>query len=116
MGWREERIIHPAEQGLGGIRYSYAPIFWEQLAREDTFISRPSCPSQPHKTNYYNTRQQLPLRVPMDEKSLLESLRALAEKIDARVIAEGVERDEERCTLLSLGIELGQGFFFHREE
>ena len=50
------------------------------------------------------------------KKSLLESLRTLAEKIDARVIAEGVERDEERCTLLSLGIELGQGFFFHREE
>jgi len=50
------------------------------------------------------------------KKSLLESLRTLAEKIDARVIAEGVERDEERRTLLSLGIELGQGFFFHREE
>jgi EAL domain-containing protein (putative c-di-GMP-specific phosphodiesterase class I) len=49
------------------------------------------------------------------KRSLLESLRALAEKIRARVIAEGVEREEERETLLSLGIELGQGFFFHRE-
>lgn len=49
------------------------------------------------------------------KRSLLESLRSLAEKIDARVIAEGVERAEERQTLIELGIELGQGFHFHRE-
>jgi EAL domain-containing protein (putative c-di-GMP-specific phosphodiesterase class I) len=50
------------------------------------------------------------------KRSLLESLHTLADKIRARVIAEGVEREEERATLLSLGIELGQGFHFHREE
>jgi EAL domain-containing protein (putative c-di-GMP-specific phosphodiesterase class I) len=33
----------------------------------------------------------------------------------ARVIAEGIEREEECATLLALGIELGQGFLFHRE-
>jgi EAL domain-containing protein (putative c-di-GMP-specific phosphodiesterase class I)/GGDEF domain-containing protein len=49
------------------------------------------------------------------KQSLLQSLRVLAEKIEARVIAEGVERAEERDTLVSLGIELGQGFLFHRE-
>jgi EAL domain-containing protein (putative c-di-GMP-specific phosphodiesterase class I) len=49
------------------------------------------------------------------KRSLLETLRGLADKIRARVIAEGVEREEERETLVSLGIELGQGFFFHRE-
>jgi EAL domain-containing protein (putative c-di-GMP-specific phosphodiesterase class I) len=49
------------------------------------------------------------------KRSLLESLRELAEKIHARVIAEGVERTEEMRTLLELGIELGQGFHFHRE-
>ena len=49
------------------------------------------------------------------KRSLLESLRELAEKIHARVIAEGVERAEEMRTLLELGIELGQGFHFHRE-
>jgi EAL domain-containing protein (putative c-di-GMP-specific phosphodiesterase class I) len=49
------------------------------------------------------------------KRSLLESLRQLAEKIHARVIAEGVERAEEMETLVSLGIELGQGFLFHRE-
>jgi EAL domain-containing protein (putative c-di-GMP-specific phosphodiesterase class I) len=49
------------------------------------------------------------------KRSLLESLRALADKIHARVIAEGVEREEERATLLALGIEFGQGFLFHTE-
>lgn len=49
------------------------------------------------------------------KQSLLESLRSLAEKIEARVIAEGVEREEERQTLVSLGIELGQGFLFYSE-
>ena len=50
------------------------------------------------------------------KRSLLDSLRQLAVKIDARVIAEGVERVEEMATLLDLGIELGQGYHFHREE
>jgi len=50
------------------------------------------------------------------KRSLLESLRALADKIRARVIAEGVEREEERDTLARLGIEFGQGFLFNREE
>jgi EAL domain-containing protein (putative c-di-GMP-specific phosphodiesterase class I) len=50
------------------------------------------------------------------KRSLLESLRQLAEKIRARVIAEGIERREEMETLLDLGIELGQGFYFNREE
>ena len=48
------------------------------------------------------------------KRSLLESLHQLAEKINARVIAEGVERPEERDALLALGIELGQGWLFHK--
>lgn len=47
------------------------------------------------------------------KRGLLESLRTLAEKIRAQVIAEGVEREEERRTLIELGIELGQGYLFH---
>ena len=50
------------------------------------------------------------------KRSLLESLRQLADKIRARVIAEGIEREGEKDTLLDLGIELGQGFFYHRED
>jgi len=49
------------------------------------------------------------------KRSLLESLRQLAVKIGARVIAEGVERRGELDTLRELGIELGQGFYFHQE-
>jgi len=49
------------------------------------------------------------------KQGLLESLRSLADKIRARVIAEGIEREEERKTLLSLGVELGQGFLFHKD-
>jgi EAL domain-containing protein (putative c-di-GMP-specific phosphodiesterase class I) len=50
------------------------------------------------------------------KQSLLETLRQLADKIRARVIAEGIEREEEMQTLRRLGIELGQGFLFHRPE
>jgi EAL domain-containing protein (putative c-di-GMP-specific phosphodiesterase class I) len=50
------------------------------------------------------------------KRGLLDSLRQLAVKIGARVIAEGVEREEERETLLALGIELAQGYVFHRED
>jgi EAL domain-containing protein (putative c-di-GMP-specific phosphodiesterase class I) len=49
------------------------------------------------------------------KRGLLDSLRQLGQKINARVIAEGVERPEEMRTLLELGIELGQGFHFHRD-
>jgi EAL domain-containing protein (putative c-di-GMP-specific phosphodiesterase class I) len=50
------------------------------------------------------------------KRSLLDTLRTLADKIKARVIAEGIERVEEKETLIGLGIGLGQGFLFHREE
>ena len=49
------------------------------------------------------------------KRSLLESLRDFAGKIEARVIAEGIEQPEELDALLALGIELGQGFLFHTE-
>jgi EAL domain-containing protein (putative c-di-GMP-specific phosphodiesterase class I) len=50
------------------------------------------------------------------KQSLLESLRSLAGKIRARVIAEGVESEAERVELRRLGIELGQGLLFRAEE
>jgi EAL domain-containing protein (putative c-di-GMP-specific phosphodiesterase class I) len=50
-----------------------------------------------------------------------ESLQALAaglisfgEKINAKIIAEGIERASEVETLLELGVRYGQGFFFAR--
>jgi EAL domain-containing protein (putative c-di-GMP-specific phosphodiesterase class I) len=50
------------------------------------------------------------------KQGLLESLGLLAEKMHARVIAEGVEREEERAALVKIGIELGQGYLFHAPE
>lgn len=49
------------------------------------------------------------------KRGLLLSLRTLAEKINARVIAEGVEREGELSTLRELGIELGQGYYLNDE-
>ena len=43
---------------------------------------------------------------------LLETLVALSSKIHAQVIAEGIESKEEYHALLSLGVQLGQGYYF----
>jgi EAL domain-containing protein (putative c-di-GMP-specific phosphodiesterase class I) len=50
------------------------------------------------------------------KQGLLESLGMLAGKMGARLIAEGVEREEEREALVKIGIELGQGYLFHGNE
>ncbi len=46
------------------------------------------------------------------KKGLLETLVSLSTKIKASVIAEGVEDREEFHTLRSLGVQLGQGYYF----
>jgi EAL domain-containing protein (putative c-di-GMP-specific phosphodiesterase class I) len=46
--------------------------------------------------------------------AVLDSVARLAEKVGARVVAEGVEDGAELEAVQSLGIELIQGFFFAR--
>jgi EAL domain-containing protein (putative c-di-GMP-specific phosphodiesterase class I)/GGDEF domain-containing protein len=46
------------------------------------------------------------------KKGLLESLVLLAERIDAQVIAEGVEKEEEFETLRGMNVPFGQGYLF----
>ena len=46
------------------------------------------------------------------KRGLLETLVALSHKIKAQLIAEGVETKLEFQTLRSLGVSLGQGYFF----
>jgi EAL domain-containing protein (putative c-di-GMP-specific phosphodiesterase class I) len=46
------------------------------------------------------------------KKGLLESLCLLAERIDAQVIAEGVEKEEEFETLREMKVPFGQGYLF----
>jgi EAL domain-containing protein (putative c-di-GMP-specific phosphodiesterase class I) len=50
------------------------------------------------------------------KRSLLETLVDLAQKIGAKVIAEGIEADAELTALLDLGVVLGQGRFFTAPE
>jgi EAL domain-containing protein (putative c-di-GMP-specific phosphodiesterase class I) len=46
------------------------------------------------------------------KKGLLETLVSLSSKINASVIAEGIEEKEEYEVLRSLGVPLGQGYYF----
>lgn len=46
--------------------------------------------------------------------SLVSALVDVAERMDARIVAEGVESIEEANALWSIGIEMGQGFFMCR--
>jgi EAL domain-containing protein (putative c-di-GMP-specific phosphodiesterase class I)/GGDEF domain-containing protein len=45
------------------------------------------------------------------KQELLLTLQNLAAKVDARIIAEGIETEKEYNTLLDMGVELGQGYF-----
>jgi EAL domain-containing protein (putative c-di-GMP-specific phosphodiesterase class I)/ActR/RegA family two-component response regulator len=50
------------------------------------------------------------------KQKVIRSLASLAREMGMLVVAEGVERREERDTLIELGCELLQGFFFARPE
>ena len=47
-------------------------------------------------------------------QELLRALQAVSEKIDAEIIAEGIESREELITLRDLGIPYGQGYLLGR--
>ncbi|MBL0386566.1 GGDEF domain-containing protein [Tumebacillus sp. ITR2] len=48
------------------------------------------------------------------KQALLEAFVTLAGKIRCKIIAEGIEKEEEVKTLLALGIDFGQGFLLGR--
>jgi EAL domain-containing protein (putative c-di-GMP-specific phosphodiesterase class I) len=48
------------------------------------------------------------------KQSLIRVICELTKQINSRLIAEGVETEEECKTLMSLGVELGQGYLFAR--
>ena len=50
------------------------------------------------------------------KQALIESVVAMGRVAGATVIAEGVEAQEERDALISLGVTWGQGYFFARPE
>src|SRR5262249_27174691 len=47
-------------------------------------------------------------------REMARALKAFADKMGSRIIAEGIERDGELRALVDLGIEYGQGFFLGR--
>ena len=47
-------------------------------------------------------------------QAMVRSMRSFVAEIGADLVAEGIERGEERDALRSLGVELGQGFLFGR--
>ena len=49
-----------------------------------------------------------------DQRSIVRAIIALAHALGHRVVAEGIEDDEERRFLLDEGCDLGQGFLFSR--
>ena len=49
-----------------------------------------------------------------DESALARAIIDLGESFQLRVVAEGIEREEQLARLLRLGCELGQGFYFAR--
>ena len=50
------------------------------------------------------------------KREMIKAMLSLASNVDVRVIAEGIETREELETLLDLGIEYGQGFYFAKGE
>jgi EAL domain-containing protein (putative c-di-GMP-specific phosphodiesterase class I)/GGDEF domain-containing protein len=48
------------------------------------------------------------------KREMTRALKAFAEKMDSRIIAEGIEREGERKTLVDLGIDYGQGYLLAR--
>lgn len=48
------------------------------------------------------------------KREIISSLAAIGRRIDATLVAEGIEREEERDALIALGVEYGQGFFLGR--
>jgi EAL domain-containing protein (putative c-di-GMP-specific phosphodiesterase class I) len=48
------------------------------------------------------------------KREMTRALKAFADKMDSKIIAEGIERDGERQTLVDLGIDYGQGYLLAR--
>jgi EAL domain-containing protein (putative c-di-GMP-specific phosphodiesterase class I) len=48
------------------------------------------------------------------KREIISSLAAIGRRIDATLVAEGIEREEEREALIALGVEFGQGYLLGR--
>jgi EAL domain-containing protein (putative c-di-GMP-specific phosphodiesterase class I) len=49
-------------------------------------------------------------------REILKAMIDVAHKLGIHTLCEGMETEEQRQFLLSVGCELGQGFFYHKPE
>lgn len=70
------------------------------------------------KPNYIKIDMSLIRNIDRDpvRRALLETIVTFADKIDSKVIAEGIETREEASTLLQIGTHYGQGFYLGRPD
>ena len=54
------------------------------------------------------------MRTDPENMEIVKAVIALAHSLDLTVVAEGVENDEQICSLMNLDCESVQGFFFHK--
>ncbi|CAD6562788.1 EAL domain-containing protein [Paraburkholderia sabiae] len=66
--------------------------------------------------DYIKLDKQFMTELPHGGKGLVEGIADLAKKIDARVIAEGIEEAKQRDAVKSTGIRYAQGYLFQRPE
>jgi len=68
------------------------------------------------KPDYIKVADSLVRKLESDpiKREIITSLASIGRRIDATLVAEGIEREEEREALIALGIEYGQGFLLGR--
>jgi EAL domain-containing protein (putative c-di-GMP-specific phosphodiesterase class I) len=68
------------------------------------------------RPDYIKVADSLVRRIENDpiKREIITSLAAIGRRIDASLVAEGIEREEERGALIALGVEYGQGFLLGR--
>jgi EAL domain-containing protein (putative c-di-GMP-specific phosphodiesterase class I)/GGDEF domain-containing protein len=68
------------------------------------------------RPDYIKVADSLVRRLETDpiKREIITSLASIGRRIDATLVAEGIEREEEREALIELGVEYGQGFLLGR--
>jgi EAL domain-containing protein (putative c-di-GMP-specific phosphodiesterase class I) len=68
------------------------------------------------KPDYIKVADSLVRRIHEDpiKREIIASLAAIGKRIGATLVAEGIELEPERKTLVELGVEFGQGFLLGR--
>ncbi len=47
-------------------------------------------------------------------KMLIEGITAISRKMNCKIVAEGVETSQQRSTLIDMGVDYAQGYYFSK--